>query len=223
MSDKKVTKRTRRIVMPYIHLFESASIAIQQAENSEENQFHNCMTTILFSAFCIESYLNHIGMKYFKHWEHIEKDLNPKKKLLFIADECMEFSPDFSRRPFQSFTEIFSFRNTLVHGKTEEIENVIVQKTTEQEIPPLTKWEKLCCTVESVKKLYSDTQEMIRTLHSHTPDTRDDPFRVDIAWATDIIYDEHTFDEFPPASELLEDWETKQHTLASYRASKKAS
>ena len=221
MSDQKVTMRTRRFVMPYIHLFESASIAIQQAENSEENQFHNCLTAILFSAFCIEAYLHHIGGKYFEDWEKFERKLEPKKKLLHIADKHMNFRPDFSRRPFQSFSEIFDFRNTLVHGKTQVLEHDTKQEITEEPIPPLADWEKFC-TIKRAKKLYGDTEEIIRILHSYTPDTREDPFQVLFLSATQIIYEEYTFDDMPPATELLEDWWTKQHTLASYLASKKA-
>lgn len=195
MTDK-VKMVTSRMVVPYVYLFKAAQFALERAESGKDNPFFDCMSTILFSAFSMEAYLNHIGRAYFLKWEENFECLKPKAKLGLISQERMRASVDFSCRPFQSFNELFNFRNKLAHGKTEKVSLVSHQEITEYPLQPFTKWEKLC-TLETTKRLYDDTQKMIRILHFNTPDKKD-PFSIYNVSSTEIVKDDEPQDDFPP-------------------------
>jgi len=148
---------TGSYIKTYVYLFKAARLSIRNAttEEDEELKFHYCMSSIVFLAFCMEAYLNHIGEEKIQHWEDDFESLRPLAKLHLIMSEYGEL--DFSRPPFQSFSDIFSVRNQLAHGKTE----FAFEKHPNE---PLTKWGKLC-NLETTKKLMRDTEKMIRFVH----------------------------------------------------------
>ena len=173
----------------FVHLFKVAKIAVEKAQKDSDDNFYDSMSCILFCALCLEAYLNHVGATEFQFWEDDLESLNPMAKLRLIASERLKteaiplrgfprkrtpikLSIDFSRRPFQSFGTIFTFRNQLAHGKTQWIL---------EEFPnsPKAKWEKYC-TVKQAKQFLKDTEEMIKTLHSELYDTTQDPFTADL-------------------------------------------
>jgi hypothetical protein len=165
----KTVNMTGAYIKTYVYLFNAARLSIKDAdvEKKEEIAFYNCMTSIVFLAFCIEAYLNHMGEEKIQHWEDDFESLRPIAKLRLIMSEHGEV--DFSRRPFQSFSDIFSFRNQLAHGKT-----VFAFEKHPKE--PLAKWEKLC-NVKDAKRLFDDTEKIIRFIHAKiTDNTKMDPF-----------------------------------------------
>ena len=84
------------------------------------------MTANLFAAFSVEAYLDHLGAHRLRCWRGLER-LPVESKLLLLLED-LEQKPDFSRRPFATFTEMVRFRNALAHGKTQNIEESSVQK-----------------------------------------------------------------------------------------------
>ena len=74
--------------------------------------------------------------------------------------------PDFGCRPFQSFHVLFQLRNSLVHGKTEYLEQSDEQLLEEGERPQLPdiKWKSLV-NLGTATKFIKDTKAMIETLH----------------------------------------------------------
>ncbi|NCS96935.1 hypothetical protein GW756_06225 [bacterium] len=156
-------------IKTYVYLFNAARLSIKNAatEENEELIFHYCMSSIVFLAFCMEAYLNHIGEEKIEHWKDDFESLRPLAKLRLIMREYGEL--DFSRRPFQSFSDIFDVRNQLAHGKTE----FALEKHPNE---PLTKWGKLC-NLKTTKKLMEDTEKMIRFMHAKiTNGVEVDPF-----------------------------------------------
>ena len=114
MTKTRAKRKSERTVFPYVLLREASEHALIRVLN-KENIFIDCVTVILFSAFCLESYLNDIG-KNINDWKSIEWK-EPKAKLKAIA-KSINFPLDLGKRPFQSFPEIMKYRNQLVHGKT---------------------------------------------------------------------------------------------------------
>jgi len=166
--EKKV-QMSGAYIKTYVYLFNAAHLSMKNAttEENEELVFLYCMSSIVFLAFCIEAYLNHIGEEEIQHWEDDFESLRPLAKLRLIMREYGEL--DFSRRPFQSFSDIFSVRNQLAHGKTE----FAFEKHPQE---PLAKWGKLC-NLKTAKKLIGDTEKMIRFVHAKlTNNAEVDPF-----------------------------------------------
>ncbi len=171
-TDNQSRKKVNMIgayIKTYVYLFHAARLSIKdaEAEKIEEIAFYNCMTSIVFLAFCIEAYLNHMGEEEAQHWEDDFESLRPIAKLRLIMSRHGEL--DFTRRPFQSFSDIFTVRNQLAHGKT-----VFAFEKHPKE--PLAKWGKLC-NVKDAKRLFDDTEKMIRFIHAKmTDNTVVDPF-----------------------------------------------
>ncbi|MDP1624730.1 MAG: hypothetical protein Q8L64_03065 [bacterium] len=168
-NQSKRTHMAGAYIKTYVYFFNVAGTSIKDAEveKKEEIVFYKCMTSIVFLAFCIEAYLNHMGEDELQHWKDDFESLRPIAKLRLLMSKYGEL--DFSRRPFQSFSDIFDVRNQLAHGKT-----VFAFEKYPKE--PLAKWGKLC-NVKNVKKLFDDTEKMIRFIHTKiTNNTEVDPF-----------------------------------------------
>lgn len=161
MTMTKRTYSTQRDVLTYTQLASAAFSGLKQAQVGEKvHQFNNCMTAMLFCALTLEAYLNYLAWKKLTCWEAVEH-LQPKEKLSLLA-EISGFKPDMGRKPFQSFTVIFAFRNKVAHGKPEELSAEGVACIEEHESPPmaLTAWEKEV-SLQNAERFVCDTVAMI--------------------------------------------------------------
>jgi len=105
-------------VVTYGRLLQVARQGLRQAKAEKEGSVHNLVSSIVFSAFSVEAYLNHVGaMLYPSEW----KDRLPTRKKLEFLSQKLGLTPDFLERPFSSFDAMFRFRNCLAHGRTEEL------------------------------------------------------------------------------------------------------
>lgn len=162
-----MTERRRvegeREVFTYMYLYDAAVLS---AERVREYQ-RDCMTTILYCAFLLEAYMNHVGSRVFpqERWEKAIWD-NPKKKLKAIAKK-IDYPLDLNKEPFKSFPLIFKFRRGLVHGKTITLsfENEQVFERGKAPALPETAWEKML-TISTAEKFFKDTKTMMEELHN---------------------------------------------------------
>jgi hypothetical protein len=165
----KRTQMAGAYIKTYVYLFNVAysSLKDAEAEKREDIIFNKCMISVVFLAFSIEAYLNHIGEGEVQYWKEDFENLRPVAKLRLLMNKYSGI--DFSRSPFQSFTDIFDIRNQLAHGKT-------VYAFEKYPKEPLAKWGKLC-NVKKVKRLFDDTEKMIRFIHAKITNNADvDPF-----------------------------------------------
>jgi hypothetical protein len=139
---------------------------LQEAKANESGSYFNLMVALVFSAFTIEAYLNHLGGKIIPFWEAIEKNLSPLKKLEIIASQLGK-PIDYGHRPFQSFKSISQLRDFLAHGRTEFVAEKSIQILSDDDKPelPKAKWQKQV-TIEIVQKYFDDTKEIIEYLHN---------------------------------------------------------
>jgi len=130
--------------------------ALKEARDHEEGRFYNCTTCILFSAFCLEAYCNHLGEEMIPFWESIDR-ISIRNKLEVLSIH-LDVELDFSCSPFQSFTPIFRLRNRLAHGRNERL---FEEETMEI---PETKWQEEA-TLPNAERYFEDTKGMIEYLH----------------------------------------------------------
>jgi hypothetical protein len=99
--------------------------------------------SMVFSAFTVEAFLNHVGANRTTFWSSVERKLSPPDKLDLLAN-LFGLKIDFSKRPFQTFKRMFRLRDALAHGKTESMTAESTQFLREGECPqmPMTNWEK---------------------------------------------------------------------------------
>jgi hypothetical protein len=159
----------------FIYLKKASQLLLEEANENPEGSGYKYMTSMLNTAFYLEAYLNHLGKeKKYKIWDSLEK-LSPLEKLKVIAD-IIDYQIDDSRRPFQTFKEIFKFRNSLVHGKTEayrvnEVKKIDVEKPTSKQIPE-SEWKseksnwKTVINKKTAERFFEDATKIIEMLHA---------------------------------------------------------
>ena len=78
----------------------------------------------------------------------------------------MNFEPDYTRRPFQSFSNIEKYRNAMAHAVSEKISHRSIQilREGEQREYPKTWWEEHTI-LEDAKRWLEDTEAMINEIH----------------------------------------------------------
>jgi hypothetical protein len=147
---------------PHAELISVAQVSLEFAKEKKTGllAYANFMASIIYLAFSLEAYLNYLGSIYFSDWEEIEKILRPDEKLDKVA-EHFNHTIDRSRRPFQSFREIFKFRNNLAHARVKNLREV---KISTDSLYISTEIESIIAS-EKPQQFYDDTVEMIKKLH----------------------------------------------------------
>lgn len=159
-------KNNSRVVYAHSNLRNISYCSYEDAEEKEEGRFNNCLVSMVFSALCLEAYMNYIGEANIKNWELISRS-RIKDKLESIAKE-LNVEIDFEKRPFQTFLEIFSYRNKLAHAKTEYMKSDNIEFDNENNPKDLlTTWEKET-TLKKAKLFLDETRNIIETLHRAT-------------------------------------------------------
>jgi hypothetical protein len=151
-------------IRTYYDLNHGADVLILIAEEFPKGSYYTIMSSILLRAFTFEAYLNHLGLKSFKFWEEVDSiRVMDKYKLLC---KHLNLSPDYSKQPYKTLTELFRFRNALAHGKS------VLLKTTKvfhsavdpYDHIPKAKWQEYC-NLENAKRAKKDIETIIKELH----------------------------------------------------------
>ncbi|WP_143164529.1 hypothetical protein [Lampropedia hyalina] len=153
-------------VTTYNWMLKSARVALEFAREKEEGRFFQAMNVLVYSAFAVEAYFNHLGAHLDSNWESKERKLSKFKKLRQF-NERLELNQDLSKEPFRSVMDVFDFRDALAHGKTEEVERQETVELSEDELRSYmigTKWMD-ACTLENAARIFSNVEEAIRQLH----------------------------------------------------------
>ena len=80
---------------------------------------HQFRASLVFTAFALEAFLNHIGHNLFKCWDDLERRLGPREKLNIIA-ERLQVDVNYGILPWQIVKDLFDFRNEIAHGKSKK-------------------------------------------------------------------------------------------------------
>ncbi len=166
--------KSKGTVKTYVFLRDASERALNRAR---ENQFwfYDCMTVNLYSAFCFEAYLNHLGKINVPDLESIQRS-GPELKLNRISNR-INHKIDFKTPPFKSFKEIKEYRDTLVHAETIRFKfegEGYFDFAVDMPEMELTDWEKKT-TPETAEKFFEDTGQMIKELHK-AAGLKEDPF-----------------------------------------------
>ena len=162
----KVSKS--RQVNTYYELWRVSLWTMQQAEKKVEGSYYQIVASLIYTAFTLEAYLNHIGKQIFSCWDDLE-GLSPRKKLNVIAEK-LGIEKDDGKRPFQTLKELFDFRNDVAHGKTillrTEEEIRIVDSTLDDYMhePLEAEWVKYC-SLDNTKRAREDIEKIMKRLH----------------------------------------------------------
>lgn len=152
--------KAKRKVSTFAVLRQAGWHALQDGAARRKGSCYEWMTANLFAAFSLEAYLNDLGPRRFKCWAGLER--LPVESKLTLLLENLNQSPDFSSRPFQTVKDMFRFRNQLVHGRSERVEETSIQRLLQDESPryPQVKWE-VQCTQKTAARFMEDAKAVI--------------------------------------------------------------
>jgi hypothetical protein len=190
---RRVNIKKERQVVTYAELWHTSWSLMKQRQSQEEGSFHQFMGSLVFTAFSLEGYLNHIGPRVYVSWDALER-LAPKEKLDIIAEK-IGLPVDYAKRPWGIMKELFGFRNDIAHGKSITIaeDRVVPLSDESNSIRDLakTKWEKLC-TMQNAERARRDVEEMVRALHGKADIKDEFPFIGGIQLAEATLLEEQS-------------------------------
>ena len=141
---------------------------LEKAKKDQEGSFYHVMASLIFTAFMMEAYLNHVGPRIFKCWDNLER-LSPLSKLNLIAEK-LGVKKDEGRRPYQTVSRVLIFRNLLAHGKSVVLRanneiRVVDERFDKYMYEPLkTDWETYC-TQDNANRALVNSEAIITELN----------------------------------------------------------
>ncbi|MCZ6862919.1 MAG: hypothetical protein O7I42_22080 [Alphaproteobacteria bacterium] len=153
-------------VTTYNWMWKSARLALESAQNSEEGRFFNSMNALVYSAFAMEAFFNHLGLHLVDDWEKQERKLSKYKKLMKFRND-LGITSDIKSEPYLSVSDAFDFRDLLAHGRTETIEKQEVLELSEEEAKRYmidTEWMDFC-TLDNAQRVFENIEKVITELY----------------------------------------------------------
>jgi len=171
MAKHKAKVSKERQVNTYVEMWHASNVMLHKAKKDSQwslYSYYHVMASLIFTAFTLEAYLNHIGQRIFKCWNDLEQ-LSPSRKLNVIAEK-LEVEKDDDKRPFQTVSKLFKFRNDIAHGKSVSLkpeEKIVVVDDNFYDYMgerPKIRWEEYC-TFQNAERARVDVKSIIQTLH----------------------------------------------------------
>lgn len=177
-SKSKVLVTKEREVKTYAEMWHTSACLLKKGQEDQKGSNHQWMGSLVFTAFTLEAYLNHIGPKVIKCWGDIER-LGPHEKLSIIA-EMLKVDIKYGKRPWQVMKQLFGFRNDLAHGKSKVLNSNVtmpLKKYSDRRLgePIKTEWEKYC-TLENAQRAREDVEKIVHELYKAGQFENDYPF-----------------------------------------------
>ena len=100
--------QSKQTINTYVYLCQTSKHFLEIAKKTPSaTKSPSVIASLMFTAFMVEAYCNHLGKEKFPDWEKIEK-LCTKVGL----------NHDNGVRPLQTISELFKFRNSIAHGRS---------------------------------------------------------------------------------------------------------
>jgi len=166
MTKRKVLVKGKKTLYTFAYLRTISWACHKRAKESIKGRNLLISSSMVFTAFSIEAYLNHLGSNVTDFWDSVERKLSPREKLDLISS-ILKIKIDYGSRPFQTFVNMFAFRNALAHGSTEILSAESIQILSDEDIPSLPKasWEE-SITLESATRYLEDGKAIVLHLNS---------------------------------------------------------
>lgn|SRR5574337_1305932 len=163
----KVVIKKEREVNTYADMWRTSHYLLTRGIEDQKGCYYQFMASLVFTAFTLEAYFNHIGVQLFKCWSDLER-LGPKEKLNVIA-ERLSVKIEYGKRPWQVMKHLFEFRNDIAHGKSQIIKRSKIvphHKFSDMRLGEQvrTEWEKYCTKINA-QNAREDVEAIINELH----------------------------------------------------------
>lgn len=144
----------------------------EEAKKTEDGQFYNLMSSLLFCAFSLEAYLNHQGYSEEEDvWDQWDKEKKPSiKDKLARLSAIYTYKFDFNSCLYNDIILLFKFRDSIVHGRTEVISKKVVKPQNNRQGARnnlSSKIEKFC-TLKNTEKMCRSVKEIIEDFNERS-------------------------------------------------------
>lgn len=166
MGRVRITKERKLIT--YSDLWRTSEVLLKRAEAEAAGSYYLSLASLVFDAFALEAFLNHIGENvYARIWQNLES-LQPKAKLNVLC-ERVGLTPDWDVQPWQVVPEIVAFRNKVAHGKNEllRFERIVPHDDKYEEIMRqclFAKWQNEA-TTENAVRVHVQLHALFKLIH----------------------------------------------------------
>jgi hypothetical protein len=117
-----ITTRKRHLIT-YVEHWHTSSTLLKLGAESEGGSYHQFLASIVFTAFALEAFLNHVGNLVHTNWSELDR-ASSRKKLAAITKQ-LSITVNFKDSPWQVFPELVEVRNAIAHGRSEDLEDDI--------------------------------------------------------------------------------------------------
>ncbi|MFZ5931905.1 MAG: hypothetical protein ACOY15_11915 [Pseudomonadota bacterium] len=169
---KKASVTKERTVHTYSELWHASSCVLEKGLCESEASSWQFLSSVILTAFTFEAYLNHTGEKIFSCWNDIER-LPPLAKFALL---CEELKVDFpqGKRPRSTISELFTFRDSIAHGKSRTIKDSYLRDINDKLYDHLGErllldWETKIRTADFAKRVREDVERVLKKLHEARP------------------------------------------------------
>jgi hypothetical protein len=182
-SKKAVVTQERDLHM-YAELWHASECVLAAGMQQPRGSSWQFLSSIVLTAFAFEAYLNHVGPQVLSCWGSLEKALSPTSKLQLLCETLKVSLPGTTGdRPQQTIEQLFKFRNTLAHGRSETItpepKSVDVDKLEAHRTERLlSHWERLIEDCEFAKRAREDVETVLELLQAARPEPKEALFRI---------------------------------------------
>lgn len=170
----RVSGRQTTITFVYTHT--GAKHMLELAEATRDGQLYTATSALVYCAFTLEAYLNHLGKLRHAGWEDVERSYGKRRKYeMFAKDAGLQI--DYARRPYSTLVDLFAFRDRMAHGKTETEKVSVLIDANAPRLPQIvghSDWQAFA-TIETARQAISDVERLVRELHAASGQ-RGDPF-----------------------------------------------
>jgi hypothetical protein len=178
LADHVHIKRERKVIT-YVSLWSASEALLSRGQEDERGARFLFMSSLVFSAFALEAFLNHIGEHVFASWKDLEL-LPPGGKVNVIC-ERLGLVPDWGALPWQIVPEIVILRNKVAHGKNElhRFEETVPLDGYETRLHEFlaVKWQEQA-TEANAERVHAQLKRLFEIIHSRS-DIEDDVLFVD--------------------------------------------
>ena len=174
----KVVVHKERAVHMYSELWHASDCVLKLGLKEREGSTWQFLSSIVLTAFAFEAYLNHVGPKTIEGWERIDRRQYRLKFGCLRKALLVEFEGGFGKRPLKTIAELFKFRDTMAHGRSDNVSKFTTQLadgSLEAFLwqQPLTEWEELIKSSEFANLAREDVHAVLIKLHAARTDDKE--------------------------------------------------
>lgn len=174
----QVLTSRERLLITYSEHWHTSNTLLQRGIENPKGSYHQFLGSILFTAFSLEAFLNHVGEDIFKSWGELEK-LSTKGKIDVIGEK-LGVAVDYGRPPWQAVPEIIGIRNKVAHGKNELLqdERMLTVDTYDEKMGEILRapWQNYA-TQSNAERARTQVEAICRAIWEKTEFSADELFR----------------------------------------------